>query len=161
MRLMTLAALAAACAGLGACGQKAAAPAPSTPGAQASGGCAAYKAGENGIIRTFCDGPAKVTVTVDGKPFNLTGGECSFEAGMAALNVGVVSGSPAPSPLPDYVGLTAMKGYGAFTDAALPMHLGGQDFIVKPNSGTFSAQGGTFEGTVFGSGKTVSGSFTC
>jgi hypothetical protein len=166
MKTLCLAAALVAAAGLCACGQKSETrPAGSVDSAGApagaAGGCAGYRAGENGVIRTFCDGTAKVTVTVDGKSYSLSGGECSLQMGMAALNVGVVTGSPAPTPLPDYVGLTAASGYGAFKDAALPLHLGGQDIVVRPNSGTFTDKGGTFEGTVMGSGHKVTGSFTC
>lgn len=160
MRSSMLIGLLAASAALCACGQRAPATAAST--ANGSPGCGAYKDGEGGVIRTFCGGTAGAEVMVDGKSYHLTGGTCEKSMGALALNVGVVSGNPPPSPLPDYVGLSVLNGQeGAFTNAVLAVNVGGEGLAVTTNSGTFTLQGGTFQGTAMGSGKHVSGHFTC
>lgn len=173
-KALALGAALAACAALGACGDKSRstqAAAVSSPGAAApttgdssgaGGPCTSYKAGEQGVIRTFCTGKGVAKVTVGGKTYSVSGGECETQMGMRAFNAGVVTGTEHPTPLPDYVGMTVMSETGeAFENAVLPLHLGGKDMIVRPNKGTYTPAGGTFEGTVMGSGEKVMGSFTC
>jgi hypothetical protein len=164
-------ALIAACLSLSACGQDAAkgvgAPsaeshAPGTTLATAPGACAAYPKGAPGVINAFCGGPAKVNVTVDGKAYALAGGTCAGQAGPGTftLNLGVMGTRELAGPLPDYFGITALPASGAFTGAALLVHVGGRAYAVTSNSGTVSPTGGTFSGVTRG-GHKVQGAFSC
>lgn len=149
-------------AALCACGQKPPAPAGGAQTASAPGGCGGLKDGDPGVIRTFCNGTASAEVMVDGKTYHLAGGTCEKSMGALALNVGVVSGNPPPSPLPDYVGVSVLNGQeGAFTNAVVAVNVGGEGLAVTTNTGTFTSQGGAFQGEAMGSGKHVSGHFSC
>lgn len=172
MKTTTTIAALAVCAALAGCGQKTSeagavaspgAAAPTTASTAGGGGpCSSYKAGEQGVIRTFCTGKGVAKVTVGDKSYSVSGGECETQMGMRAFNAGVVTGTEHPTPLPDYVGMTVMTETGeTFENAVLPLHLGGKDMIVRPNKGTYTPAGGTFEGTVIGTGEKVTGSFTC
>jgi hypothetical protein len=152
-------------AALGGCGKGAPAggQAGSVAGAQDSG-CSSYKAGVDGVIRTFCDGPGAVTLTYGGKSRTLKGGACEQSGPMFAFNAGVVTGIGAKAPYPDYVGLTT-QGMGAFSNAILPIHIDGKAYRVTPNSGQAGAKGGSFSGTAHptdgGPDIDVNGTFTC
>jgi hypothetical protein len=127
------------------------------------GGCSGYQAGSNGVIRTFCDGPGAVTVTLNGASRTLKGGSCEQAGPMFSFNLGVVTGAGAPKPYPDYVGLTA-QGAGKFSNAVLVLHLDGKSYLVSPNTGEADAKGGSFSGVARTAGAPdvqVSGTFTC
>jgi hypothetical protein len=134
--------------------------APGTTTARVAADCAKYPQGSPGVIRTFCDGPAVVKVTVAGVAHTLTGGACETTGGVFALNLGVVSGPDLAGPKPDYVGLSTPTASGPFSNGVLAVNVDGKGYAVTQNSGTVSATGGTFAGKTL-TGEDVSGSFTC
>jgi hypothetical protein len=134
--------------------------APGTTTASVPADCAKYPQGAPGVIRTFCDGPAVVKVSVAGVAHTLNGGVCETQGAMFSLNLGVVSGPDLAGPKPDYVGLTAQTTSGPYTNAVLAVNVEGKAYAVTQNSGTVSPVGGTFAGKAL-SGEDVSGSFTC
>ncbi|MDR3510812.1 MAG: hypothetical protein P4L73_04215 [Caulobacteraceae bacterium] len=135
--------------------------APGTTTASQPAACGKYPAGAPGVIRTFCDGPAVVKVTVAGVQHTLTGGVCSTEGGIFALNLGVVAGPDLAGPKPDYVGLSAPITSGHFTNATLAVNVDGKGYALTENSGDLTPAGGAFTGKAFGGGEAVTGSFTC
>ncbi len=112
------------------------------------------------MIRTFCDGPAVVNLTVAGVRHTLNGGACETTGGVFALNLGVVAGPGLAGPKPDYVGLSTQVISGPFSNAVLTVNLDGKGYAVTRNSGEVSPTGGSFAGKARG-GEDVSGSFTC
>ena len=118
--------------------------------------------GAPGVINAFCKGPAKVTVTIDGKPpHSLTGGTCGRRAnGDFTLNLGVLGTRDLAGPRPDYVGLKAPIGQGAFDSGALIVNVDGKSYIVTTNHGAVGPGGGSFAG-VTRRGHKVTGAFTC
>jgi hypothetical protein len=134
--------------------------APGTTTASMAADCAKYPPGSPGVIRTFCDGRAVVSVSVGGVAHTLGGGTCDTTAGAFALNLGVVSGPELAGPKPDYVGLIAPSASGPFTNAVLAVNVGGKGYAVTQNSGQVSATGGSFTGKAI-TGEAVSGTFTC
>ena len=142
--------------------QSAESHAPGTTMAVAPGSCAAYPKGAPGVINAFCKGPAKVTVTIDGKPpHSLTGGTCGRRAnGDFTLNLGVLGTRDLAGPRPDYVGLKAPIGQGAFDSGALIVNVDGKSYIVTTNHGAVGPGGGSFAG-VTRRGHKVTGACTC
>ena len=132
------------------------------PHKKARSSCAAYKAGRNGVIRTFCSGRATATVTTAGTTTLLKGGTCGKSGNYFTVNVGVVVGPGAKGPKPNYFGLDVAPTATSFTDAVLSYAVGGAGGYATSNSGTVASnhKSGTFSGTDL-EGKTVSGSFTC
>jgi hypothetical protein len=130
--------------------------------AKTSSSCAAYKAGKNGVIRTFCTGPATATVTAGGTTTVMKGGTCANSGGFYAINVGVVTGPGFKGAKPNYFGLDAPTNATTFSNATLAYAVSGTGGYATTNSGTVAAnhKSGTFSGTDL-EGKTVSGSFTC
>jgi hypothetical protein len=135
--------------------------APGTTLASAAGACSSYAAGTPGVIRTFCDGPAKVKLFVGGKEHDLTGGTCETEGPMFTVNLGVVSSADLGGPKPDYFGLTVPAGGGHFSNAVLAVNVDGKAYAVTSNSGDASATGGTFTGAAMGDSAPITGNFTC
>ena len=135
--------------------------APGTTLASAPGACSTYAAGTPGVVRTFCDGPAKVKLFVDGQEHDLSGGSCAAEGTMFTVNLGVVSSADLGGPKPDYFGLTVPAGGGHFTNAALAMTVDGKSYAVTSNSGDATATGGSFSGTAMGDAAPITGTFTC
>jgi hypothetical protein len=90
--------------------------------------CAASQAGAAGVTRTFCDGPAVVHVTLDGKDQVLSGGTCQATGKTFSLNYGAVVLPGAPAPLPDYVGL-ATDTTGIYGSALLSVRLDGTGYL--------------------------------
>lgn len=136
------------------------------PGTSSAKACSSYEAGKNGVLRTFCNGTAVVTGTVDGEAFTLSGGSCEASPVGLDLNVGVVTGIAFHDDLPDYVGLLAHTTDGPFSHATLVLHLNGRIYAVQNNHGHASMHGGDFEGQAndsphLGGGAKVKGSFTC
>jgi hypothetical protein len=165
-----LTALSLASVGLAAChdaakgvgAQSAESHAPGTTMAVVPGGCGAYPKGAPGVINTYCNGPAKVTVSIDGQPPHaLTGGTCVLTtSGAFTLNLGVLATRELAGPRPDYVGLKAPIAQGAFDGGGLVVVLGKKIYVVNTNHGVVSPTGGSFAGTTR-RGRKVVGSFTC
>ena len=136
------------------------AAAPSKP----TKGCVAYHAGEDGVIRTFCDGKATLHLMLGSAQRTIEGGSCDTFGRVFSLNFGVVAGSSSPTK-PDYVGLT-VNARGAFTNAVLAIHQGGVGYVFPRNKGMIGAHEGTFEGTGYAVLKgnppaSVKATFTC
>ncbi len=126
--------------------------------------CAAYRAGQEGVIRTFCSGRGVAHIKLDGREHVVSGGVCDLVAGSLAFNAGVVLG-PAATVSPDYFGVAVPK-MGPFSGAVLAVRLDGRDYLLMQNSGAVDAHGGSFQasGHVVGNGREpakVSGTFTC
>jgi hypothetical protein len=135
--------------------------APGTTTASVAAECGKYPPGAPGVIRTFCDGPAVVKLTVGGVAHTLTGGACSTAGGLFALNLGVVAGPDLAGPKPDYFGLSVPAPSGHFVNAGLSVSVDGKAYAVTENSGDVTPTGGTFTGKAAGGGPEISGSFTC
>jgi hypothetical protein len=136
--------------------------APGTTTATVAADCSKYPQGAPGVIRTFCDGPAVVKLTVAGIEHTLTGGSCQPAAASFALNLGVVAGPDLAGPKPDYVGLTAPVANGPFNNGVLAIDIDGKGYAIIPNSGSVSSTGGSFAGKAIGAGgPDISGTFTC
>ncbi len=134
--------------------------APGTTMATVAADCSKYPAGSAGVIRTFCDGPAVVKLSVGAAAYTLTGGSCSTTGNVFTLNLGVASGPGLAGPKPDYIGLTANTANGPFTNAVLSINAGGKGYAVTQNDGEVAANGGSFTGKAI-TGETISGTFTC
>ena len=141
--------------------QSAESHAPGTTMGVVPGSCGSYPKGAPGVINTFCNGPAKVTVSIDGKPArDLSGGACiRSDAGMT-LNLGVLATRELGGPRPDYVGLKAPVGLGDFDGAALVVNVNGKSYVVTASRGTITPTGGSFAGVTRRNHK-VQGTFTC
>jgi hypothetical protein len=132
-------------------------------GAPAS--CASYHAGQNGVVRTFCDGPAVVKFTINGASHTLKGGTCE-SAPVFNLNVGVVAGADSPKPQPDYFGLAKLSS-GALGDSdVVTARVGGQSYMFQHKSGQAGPKGGHIvaEGIAIGQGGApakLEADFTC
>ncbi len=124
--------------------------------------CSAYKAGRNGVIRTFCTGPATATVTSAGTTTVIKGGMCGKSGNYFSVNIGVVVGPGYKGSKPNYFGLDIPPKATTFTNAILSYAVGGAGGYATSNSGTVTSghKRGTFSGTDL-QGKAVSGSFTC
>jgi hypothetical protein len=135
--------------------------APGTTLASAPGSCGSYAPGTPGVIRTFCTGTATAKVNVAGTDYVVKGGTCEMQGAMFSLNIGVVAGPDLGGPKPDYVGLTTNGDNGHFDNAILAVTVGGKGYALTSNSADVTPTGGTFQGTAFGDGTKVTGSFTC
>jgi hypothetical protein len=124
--------------------------------------CSAYKAGKNGVIRTFCSGPATATVTTAGTTTVMKGGTCGKSGSYFTVNVGVVVSPSYKGSKPNYFGLDAPPTATSFTNAVLSYAVHGVGSYATSNSGTVASnhKSGTFSGTNL-QGQAVSGSFTC
>jgi len=159
--VMTVCGLAAACGKGGEGAGKAGSDAAASAG---SAGCSAYHAGAGGVVRAFCNGPAKVTVTLDGKTRTLTGGECETTP-VFNLNLGVVVGPEAPKPLPDYFGVAKLGTGDTLGDGdVLTMRLDGKSYFFRHKTGAASTKGGhiSAEGMQSGGGPVkLEADYTC
>lgn len=135
--------------------------APGTTTATVPADCAMYPPGAPGVVRTVCDGPAKVTVTVAGVTRSLSGGLCSRSADAFRLELGVVAGAGLAGPRPDYVGVTVAGGDGPFRDAVIAVSIGGRSYALARNDGEITPTGGRFSGRAIDGGAAVEGAFTC
>lgn len=124
--------------------------------------CSAYKPGKNGVIRTFCTGPATATVTAAGTTTVMKGGTCGKSGPYFTVNVGVVISPSYKGSKPNYFGLDVPPTATTFTNAVLSYAVGGVGDYATSNSGTVASnhKRGTFSGTDL-QGQAVSGSFTC
>ncbi len=124
--------------------------------------CSAYKAGKNGVIRTFCSGRASATVTTAGTTTVIKGGTCGKSGNYFTVNVGVVTSPSYKGAKPNYFGLDVPPTATSFTNGVLAYAVGGTGGYATSNSGTVTSnhKSGTFSGTDL-QGKAVSGTFTC
>jgi hypothetical protein len=126
--------------------------------------CDGYTAGEDDVIRTFCDGSAKVELTVGGNDYTLTGGECATQGGYFAVNIGVVTGPDFTGSKPDYFGSNMPEADGDFGDgdqAFATFAVDGQEYSVPNTTGSHDADGATFSGKTMDGGIEVTGTVTC
>ena len=110
--------------------------------------------------RTFC-GPARATVTVNGKTISYRGGACSTSIGLFSLNIGtVVLGTVKNAP--EYLGVTAGAKAGKQARQTIAVvHAGARRAVIGTVTLKAGLKGGTFTGKAFGSSAVISGSFTC
>jgi len=132
--------------------------------ARASGNVATCTPGVKTITgasaRTFC-GPARATVTLNGKTISYRGGVCSTSIGLFSLNIGtVVLGTVKNAP--EYLGVTAKAKAGTQSRQTVAVvHAGASRAIIGTVTLKPGLKSGTFTGKAFGSKATISGSFTC
>ena len=110
--------------------------------------------------RTFC-GPAKATVTLNGKTVSYKGGICSTSIGLFSVNIGtVVLGTVKNAP--EYFGVTAKAKPGSQSRQTIAIvHTGASRGVIGTVTLKPGLRGGSFSGKAFGSKATISGSFTC
>ena len=130
------------------------------------GGCKGFSAGKDGVLQTFCDGTAEVTITIDGKSHNISGGSCVTAAGQFTLNAGVTAGQDFKGDLPDYAGLILPDKDGAFSGPTvlIAYQLEGKRGSVSSVTGTHTDKKGDFKGTLLtatGAGGAITGTFSC
>ena len=125
--------------------------------------CPDYTNGEDGVIRTFCDGTAKATVTIDGTDYEFSGGECTTAGDITSVNIGVVTGTGFEGPMPDYFGANVPSSDGEFGDETTVITLAadGTATSLGDVSGTHDGDTGTFSGTPITGTGTVTGTFSC
>jgi hypothetical protein len=129
---------------------------------KAQSSCSAFKAGKNGIVRTFCSGSASATVTANGSTTTIKGGTCGKSGNYFTVNVGVVISPSYKGSKPNYFGLDVPPTATSFTNAILAYAVKGTSGYATSNSGTVvpNHKSGSFSGTDL-EGKAVSGTFTC
>lgn len=156
-RLATVVSAILVVASLGAVGAQSAGAAPKKVSS-----CTSYKAGSNGVIRTFCGGKGVITLTTGTTTSTIKGGTCGVSGGYFTVNSGVVIDSSFKGAKPNYFGLDAPPKAATFTNAILTYTVNGVGGAVTKNSGTVAAnhKSGTFTGTDL-TGTPVSGSFSC
>lgn len=126
--------------------------------------CDGYTPGEDDVIQTFCDGSAKVELTVGGDDYTLTGGECATQGGYFAVNIGVVTGPDFSGAKPDYFGSNMPEADGDFGDgdqAFATFAVDGTEYSVPNTTGSHDADGATFSGKTTDGGIEVTGTVTC
>lgn len=126
--------------------------------------CDGYTAGEDDVIRTFCDGTAKVELTVGGNDVTMTGGECAVQGGYFAVNIGVVTGPDFTGSKPYYFGSNMPEADGEFGEgdqAFATFAVDGTEYSVPEITGKHDALGATFSGTTTDGDIEVSGTVTC
>jgi hypothetical protein len=148
-RLAAVAVLAGVALAAGACGgsksDDSAKRAPATnataaPSSKAAGGCAdGVEAGKDGVLRVFCDGTARATVSIGSLTKQLVGGQCTETSGELAINFGAAAGPdyPAAKPKPDYLGLLVPDG--TSTVEAPTVRIDGRGGNVAHNTATVAA----------------------
>jgi hypothetical protein len=101
------------------------------------GSCGDYEAGKDGVIRTFCDGPAFARITLGGAESTLSGGECTDSGGYYTINFGtVVGGDFTGSTHPDYLGALFPDEGGS--PEAVTIRVGGKGGLVNGATGNVS-----------------------
>jgi len=119
--------------------------------------------GADGVIRSFCDGPATVTFEIGDTSGEVGGGTCEESGGYFTVNAGTVVGADFDGTQPDYAGILLPPTEGEFSgnDASFTITFDGTPYVVTEASGSYDASGGTFSGTVMYDDTVISGSFTC
>jgi hypothetical protein len=122
-----------------------------TPGTKTISGASA---------RTFC-GPARATVTLNGKTVSYRGGSCSTSIGLFSVNIGtVVLGTVKNAP--EYFGVTAKARPGSHSRQTIAVvHAGSTRAVIGTVTLKPGLKGGTFSGKAFGLKTVISGSFSC
>jgi hypothetical protein len=126
--------------------------------------CDGFTAGEDDVIRTFCDGSAKVELTVGGDDYTLSGGECATQGGYFAVNIGVVTGPDFSGTRPDYFGSNMPEADGDFGDgdqAFATFAVDGTEYSVPNTTGSHDADSATFSGKTTDGSIEVTGTVTC
>jgi hypothetical protein len=101
------------------------------------GSCGDLEAGKDGVIRTFCDGPAFARITLGGTESTLSGGECTDSGGYYTINFGtVVGGDFTGSTHPDYLGALFPDEGGS--PEAVTIRVGGKGGLVNGATGNVS-----------------------
>jgi hypothetical protein len=133
--------------------------------------CGRLMVGGTAVI-THC-GPAKAVVTLAGKTYRFSGGDCSVESGYGitawSLLVGKQTLPPAKSKFSSFeAGLTRKPRAGTYTKAefAISFQLPGKTYILAPglpHKVTITAGGhrGTFSGRLTIGKLPVTGSWAC
>ena len=151
--------------GLAACGSEGSGGAGTTQAKTTeAGGCHGYTAGEDNVIRTFCEGAAKVDLTVGGDDYSLSGGECATQGGYFSVNIGVVTGADFEGSRPDYFGSNMPEADGDYGDgdqAFATFAVGGTAYSVPNTTGSHDGDGATFSGTTTDGAIEVTGTITC
>ena len=104
---------------------------------------------------------AKASVTVDGATYAFSGGSCVKNGRGLTVNIGVPSMQAPPGTHPDYFGMSIVSVPGSFSDAIVSFIKDGKRYSVGHATGTATAAGATFSGTLTRGGAHVTGSFTC
>ncbi|HWJ97531.1 MAG TPA: hypothetical protein VNQ33_05185 [Acidimicrobiales bacterium] len=126
--------------------------------------CDGFTAGADDVVRTFCDGTAKVDLTVGGDDYTLSGGDCATEGGYFTVNIGVVTDSGFSGTKPDYFGSNMPEAdgdYGESDQAFATFAVDGQEYSVPKTTGTHDADSATFSGTTTDGDIAVTGTVTC
>lgn len=138
-------------------------PAQAGPTAMAGTLCTVPPAWGIQVIRSFCTGPAVLTLTLNGQTRIIKGGQCDHQIGMRSFNAGMMSITRAVSGAPDYVGFTVPEDG---STKSLAVIMGGKKYLFTSKAGAISDSGGIFDGAGndIGPGQAhvqVHGSFTC
>jgi len=133
-------------------------------GARAAGRVATCTPGTKAIAgvpaRTFC-GPAKATVTLNGKTVSYKGGSCSTSIGLFSVNIGTVVLGPVKNA-PEYFGVTATaKPRSQARQTIALVHAAGHHAVIGSVTLKPGLKSGTFTGKEFGAKTSISGTFTC
>lgn len=126
--------------------------------------CDGYTAGQDDVIRTFCDGSAKVELTVGGNAYTLTGGECATQGGYFSVNIGVFTGAEFTGSKPDYFGSNMPEANGEYGDgdqAFATFAVDGTSYSVPNTTGTHDDKSATFSGKTTDGGIEATGTVTC
>ena len=125
--------------------------------------CKGYTSGKDGVIRTFCDGPATAKVKSGGKEYEIEGGTCVSSGGYYAVNIGVVVDQSFSGTKPDYFGGLFPEKEGDFSGdkVSATFTVDGTGTVVRDLKGTRDSKTITFSGTPYGEDGTVSGTVTC
>jgi hypothetical protein len=126
--------------------------------------CDGYTAGEDDVIRTFCDGSAKVELSVGGDDYTISGGECATTGGYFSVNIGVVTGADFTGSRPDYFGSNMPEAdgdYGEGDQAFATFAVDGTSYSVPKTTGTHDGDSATFSGKTTDGAIEVTGTITC
>lgn len=112
--------------------------------------------------RIFC-GPAKATVRLGARTITYQQGECSLGGGGFAANIGTVIPGATRQKQPYFGVFVERATPGKYPRQTITFAHAGRVEAVYPNTLTLAKglKAGTFEGRLLGSGRPVSGSFTC
>jgi hypothetical protein len=114
------------------------------------------------VIRKFCDGPAVLQLSINGKARVIKGGQCDHMMGMRSFNAGLMTIEHTVSGGPNYIGFTLPDD----GTPSLAIHLDGKKYLFQNKTGSITDKGGVFDGTGHSIGPdnaavVVHGSFAC